>query len=140
MCTKCVLNIPKQSGKRTDLETSSNHSKEVMTKAETVEQMGYTRHEVSDYQRMAQNQAVTSNGIENTNTVKLGRCIKELERIYGVRSGSAGRVAKDLDGHNVSPKTESDLAEQLDMSTKQLRKYKSLADLIPELQDAVFWH
>lgn len=69
--------------------------------------------------------------------LKLGRCIAELERIYGIRNGSAGKVAKDLDGHNVSPKTESDLAEQLEISTKQLGRYKSLADLIPELQDAV---
>lgn len=80
---------------------------------------------------------IRQRGVGNTNAVKLGRCIKELERIYGVRSGSAGRVAKDLDGHNVSPKTESDLAEQLEISTKQLGRYKSLADLIPELQDAV---
>lgn len=38
-----LLSIPKQSGKRTDLETSSNRSEEVMTKAETVEQMGYRK-------------------------------------------------------------------------------------------------
>lgn len=80
---------------------------------------------------------IRQRGVGNTNAVKLGRCIKELERIYGVRSGSAGKVAKDLDGHNVSPKTESDLAEQLEISTKQLGRYKSLANLIPELQDAV---
>ena len=80
---------------------------------------------------------IRQRGIGNINPVKFGRCIAELERIYGIRNGSAGKVAKDLDGHNVSPKTESDLAEQLEISTKQLGRYKSLADLIPELQDAV---
>lgn len=33
--------------------------------------------------------------------------------------------------------TQDDLAEQLDVSKAQLKRYKSLADLIPELQDAV---
>lgn len=59
-----LLSIPKASGKRTDLETSSNRSEEVMTKSETVEMMGYTRHEVSDYQRMAQNPAIVNLVIE----------------------------------------------------------------------------
>lgn len=32
---------------------------------------------------------IRQRGIGNPNPVKLGRCIKELERIYGVRDGSA---------------------------------------------------
>lgn len=58
-----------------------------MSKNTVVTEMGYSKDQASDYQRMAQNQAVTSSGIENANTVKLGRCIKELERIYGIKNG-----------------------------------------------------
>ena len=61
----------------------------------------------------------------------------ELERILGIRNGSAGKVSKDLESHNVTPKTQEDLAEQLKMSKMQLTRYKKLLDLVPELQSAV---
>lgn len=83
---------------------------------------------------------IRQRGVGNTNAVKLGRCIKELERIYGVRNGSANEKGDNRIGEGTKfrdQKTQEDLAEELDMSTKQLRKYKSLTDLIPELQDAV---
>ena len=41
------------------------------------------------------------------------------------------------DGHNVGDKNQSDLAEELKMSQKQLSRYKKLLDLVPELQSAV---
>lgn len=82
-----LLNIPKQSGKRTDLETSSNHSEEVMTKAETVEQMGYTRHEVSDYQRMAQNQAVVNLVLEQAE--REGRVVSHAEVMKQIKAKDA---------------------------------------------------
>ena len=65
--------------------------------------------------------------------MKLARCIAELERIEGIRNGGDRKT----DGHNVNLKTQSDLAEQLKMSQKQLIRYKRLLDLIPELQTAV---
>lgn len=34
---------------------------------------------------------IRQRGIGNPNPIKLGRCIKELERIYGVREGSANQ-------------------------------------------------
>lgn len=71
-------------------------------------------------------------GIGNTNAVKLGRCIAELERIYGIAHGG-DRKSK---AHN-ELMNQDDLAKELDMSKAQLKRYKSLADLIPELQDAV---
>ena len=83
---------------------------------------------------------IRQRGVGNTNAVKLGRCIKELERIYGVRNGSANEKGDNRIGEGTKfrdQKTQENLAEELDMSTKQLRKYKSLTDLIPELQDAV---
>ena len=76
-------------------------------------------------------------GVGNVNPIKTARCIVELERIEGIRQGSAGKVAKDLERHNVVPKTQSDLAKELDMTEKQLQRYKKLLDLVPELQSAV---
>ena len=76
---------------------------------------------------------IRQRGVGNTNAVKLGRCIKELERIYGIKNGGD----RKSDGHNVQVKTQDDLASELEMSKKQMSRFKSLTDLIPELQDAV---
>ena len=76
---------------------------------------------------------IRQRGIGNANAVKLGRCIKELERIYGIKNGGD----RKSDGHNVQLKTQDDLASELEISKKQMSRFKSLTDLIPELQDAV---
>lgn len=76
---------------------------------------------------------IRQRGVGNTNAVKLGRCIKELERIYGIKNGGD----RKSDGHNVHLKTQDDLASELEISKKQMSRFKSLTDLIPELQDAV---
>lgn len=77
--------------------------------------------------------SIRQRGVGNPNAVKLGRCIKELERIYGIRNGG-DRKSEET---KLPLKSQGELAEEFDMSKVQLRKYKSLADLIPELQDAV---
>lgn len=64
---------------------------------------------------------------------KVGRRIKELERIYGVRDGSANPK-----GTNVSEKntfTQSEIAEMMGMNVRTLQNYKLLADMIPEIED-----
>ena len=76
---------------------------------------------------------IMQRGLGNTNPIKLARCIVELERIEGIKNGGD----RKSDGHNVDVKTQSDLAEELKMSQKQLSRYKRLLDLIPELQTAV---
>ena len=78
---------------------------------------------------------IRQRGVGNTNAVKLGRCIVELERIYGIKNGN-NQHTESL-SHNEKPTTQNDLAKQLDISKAQLNRYKSLTDLIPELQDAV---
>ena len=57
----------------------------------------------------------------------------------GIRDGSANKKGNNRigDEHNVPHQTQEDLAEQLRMSTLQLRRYKKLLDLVPELQTAV---
>lgn len=62
---------------------------------------------------------------------KLGRCIKELERIYGVREGRPEKLPK------VSEVNQSDIAEMIGISVDTLNNYKKLTKLIPELEDLV---
>ena len=74
------------------------------------------------------------------NPTKYGRCIKELERIYGVRDGSANEKGNNRIGETNNSGdqiTQEDLAKQLGISTDTLRNYKSLADSIPEIQTLI---
>lgn len=70
----------------------------------------------------------------NDNPVKLGKCIKELERIYGVRQGSAYEKKPEP---KPSDQKQEDIAKQLNVSVDTLRNYKKLADMIPELQEVI---
>lgn len=58
-----LLSIPKQTGNQYT-SASSERLEKAKSKSETTEQMGYTRHEVSDYQRMAQNQAEKNHNVK----------------------------------------------------------------------------
>ena len=71
-------------------------------------------------------------GVISDSEIKIGRRIKFLEEYYGVEHGG-----DRASGNNFHLKSQKDLAEDLNMSTRTLRNYKSLTDLIPELQDAV---
>ncbi len=75
---------------------------------------------------------ICQRGIGNVNAVKMGRCLKELERIEGIRQGRPEKL-----GNNFPIKTQATLAEEIGITPKQWRNYKSLTDLVPELQDAV---
>lgn len=78
--------------------------------------------------------------IGNPNPVKLGRCIKELERIYGIQHGATSFQGNQ---HNeVSPKisespNQEQLVEMIGISVDTLNNYKKLTELIPELEDLV---
>jgi hypothetical protein len=63
----------------------------------------------------------------------MGRIICELKRIYGIRQGSAGKSDSPL----VAGKTQSDIAEELNIDVKSYQRYKKLTTLIPELQEMV---
>lgn len=76
-------------------------------------------------------------------TVKLGRRIMELERLYGVREGSAnpkGIVVGSSSANGTSPErqfTESELASKLGIGVDTLKRAKKLASLPSEIQDLV---
>lgn len=78
-----LLAIPVQSGRRSDIETSAERTAKVKTKAETISDMGYDRHEASDYQQMAKNpeivQKVIEDAIANGEVVTKTAVMKEIK-------------------------------------------------------------
>lgn len=79
---------------------------------------------------------IRQRGIGNPNPVKFGRCIQELERIYGIRNGNNQYAEREV--QNAQPsKSQADLAEELGISIDNLKRYKKLASAIPEVQELV---
>jgi hypothetical protein len=80
-------------------------------------------------------------GVGNINPLKLAKCAVELERIYGITKGSKsfqGNQHVEVERNNfASAKTQDDVAQDLNITTRQLQNYKKLLSLIPELQDMV---
>lgn len=66
---------------------------------------------------------------------KVGKRIKELERLYGVRSGSNNAPGVIVGEKNSF--TQEDIAQKLGMDVRTLQNYKLLAEMIPELEDLV---
>lgn len=74
---------------------------------------------------------------------KVGKRIKELERLYGIREGSAGGngsnqyVKKELEPNSSveAKKSQSDIATQMGISVDTLQNYKILSEMIPELEE-----
>lgn len=79
---------------------------------------------------------IRQRGIGNPNPIKLGRCIKELERIYGIQNGNNqfDRLPKVSEGYIDSQKQ---LADMIGISVDTLNNYKKLTELVPELQNWV---
>lgn len=76
---------------------------------------------------------IRQRGIGNPNATKFGRCIQELERIYGIRQGGD----RKSNPQNADLKSQKDLAAELGISVDSLNRYKKLASAIPEIQELV---
>ena len=68
--------------------------------------------------------------------MKLGRCIKELERIYGVEHGN-NQYNRNPKVSESSISSQEQLADMIGISVDTLSNYKKLTELVPELQDWV---
>lgn len=71
---------------------------------------------------------------------KVGKRIKELERIYGIRHGAQefqGNQHSEVSSNNFkSPqKTQEQLASDMGITVQTLQNYKMMAEMIPELED-----
>lgn len=81
---------------------------------------------------------IRQRGIGNPNPVKLGRCIKELERLYGIEHGGNRGNQYTMPNPKVSEMpNQEQLAEMIGISVDTLNNYKKLTELIPELEDLV---
>lgn len=58
-------------------------------------------------------------GIGNPNPVKMGRCIKELERIYGISHGGDRKSR----GNNFPLKSQDEIASEFGIEGRQLKNY-----------------
>ncbi|MCW6081305.1 hypothetical protein LAV58_02150 [Clostridium botulinum] len=77
----------------------------------------------------------TQRGVGNVNAMKMAKCIKELERIYGIKKGNNQNSGSEIISE--AKKSQEDLANQIGIDERQLRNYKKLNELIPELQSLV---
>lgn len=75
---------------------------------------------------------IRQRGTIGGSSVKLGRRIRELERIYGIRNGG-DRSSSDI----VGTATQQDLAEKLGISVDTLNNAKKLTTLPSEIQDLI---
>ena len=76
---------------------------------------------------------IRQRGDISSSSLKMGRIICELERIYGIKKGGDRKSSLAM----VDQKTQSDIAKELGMSVVVLNRYKKLTTLIPELQTIV---
>lgn len=81
---------------------------------------------------------IRQRGTGNPNQIKMGLCIKELERIYGIHQGNGSNQYKQKPNNSVIAKSQEQLASELKMSVDTLQNYKKLTEMIPELEDLVY--
>ena len=74
---------------------------------------------------------IMQRGVGNVNPMKMAKCIQELERIKGIK---VGRPNSEIISEF---KTQANLASEIGLDERQLRNYKQLNDLIPELQTMI---
>lgn len=98
-----------------------------VTHYEDVNEKGFAKEDMILEDLICTN--IMQRGVGNVNPVKMAKCIIELERIYGIQKGS--------NQHNVGSTSQKDLANNIGITDEQLRRYKKLAELIPELQNLV---
>ena len=78
---------------------------------------------------------ICQRGVGNPNAIKFGRCIKELERIYGIKQGNNQHAEVSTNGGVL--KTQEELLAELGMNKETYRRYKKVAELPEEIQQMV---
>lgn len=78
---------------------------------------------------------IRQRGTIGGSSVKLGRRIREIERIYGIHNGGNDKVTRTANGE--TGLSQEDLARQLGISVDTLQRAKSLPTLPVEIQELV---
>ena len=90
-----LLSIPKATPNNNPYHEIPDDGNLAKTKAEVTQEMGYTRHEVSDYQRMAQNQAVVNLVLEQADpSQKSGQGYQKSDKAKASNCGKSKRTAR----------------------------------------------
>lgn len=74
-----------------------------------------------------------SNGEIGGSAKKVGKRIKELERLYGIQHGGDRSLQDEKNSSCV--KSQDQLASDLGMDVRTLQNYKILSEMIPELEE-----
>ena len=76
---------------------------------------------------------IRQRGDISSSSLKMGRIICELERIYGIKNGG-DKLSRLSNGQSA---TQEELANKLGIDINTYRRSKKILELIPELQDMV---
>ena len=79
---------------------------------------------------------IRQRGTIGGSSVKLGRRIRELERVYGIHNGGNDKVARTNNVHS-GKMNQEELSAQLGISVRTLQNAKSLTTLPPEIQELI---
>lgn len=114
-----LLSIPKASGGVNQYNKEENSERLEKSKAEITEEMGYTRHEVSDYQRMAQNPAVVNMVLEQAE--REGRIVSHAEVMRTIKAKDAEieKLSRDRDS---AEKAARSFAKQVNQGGRVIEK------------------
>lgn len=120
-----LLAIPKASGRRTDLSTLEERTTEVMTKAETIANMGYSKDEAKDYQQMAKNPDIVRKVIEdataNGEVVTKSAVMKQIQR---AKEEAKAEAQAEMKGYAETIKAQSkrEAREEVEAEMQALRQ------------------
>lgn len=144
-----LLAIPKQAGNQYTT-ANSTHDEKAKSKSETVKEMGYSKDEASDYQRMAQNpeivQKVIDQAVASGEVVTKSQVMKEIaeakrqqqeenDRLRSALSESEARRISDRHKPQ-SDALKKDLIREQEKVAAKSREILELKDRIRELESA----
>lgn len=126
-----------KTGKDEKSHTSHTHTREQVAKMSGVGTVTVARYDAiynSDNEVLLDllESNIRRRGEIGGSAKKVGKRIKELERIYGVEHGGNRKSSP-----KVSDLNQSDIAEMIGISVDTLNNYKKLTELIPELKENV---
>lgn len=121
-----LLNVPKQAGRPS--ENSSSGVEKLKTKAEVTEEMGYSKDQVSDYQRMAQNPAVVNMVLEQAE--REGRVVSHAEVMRTIKAKDAEieKLSRDRDS---AEKAARSFAKQVNQGGRVIEKIVEV-EVVPD--------
>ena len=123
-----LLSIPKNTSYHGNQhqEVTSNGVENTKNKSEVTEEMGYTRHEVSDYQRMAQNPAVVNYVLEQAE--REGRVVSHAEVMRKIKAKDAEieKLSRDRDSAERAARS---FAKQVNQGGRVIEK---IVEVVPD--------